>query len=176
MLRVSAYLFSLVLALSLGGLTAGCALDKIPEETQQQAQTTQTTSTPAPDASGGSGDTPAYTDLPTNPSVPSNPSGTSRQLWYFGYKDYDRTFRVRWPTYFSTTMGIGSGSYTMIDGQRAKFRSYDTDHGAKRPSYTISGPKSRFSGDVICILYTSSGTPVAWFRTDAGATRQGRLP
>lgn len=121
--------------------------------------------------------TPSSTNaLPTNPTIPANPSGTSAQLWYFGYKSYDNTFRIRWPTHFATALGVGSGSYTTVNGQTARFRSFDTDNGAKRPSYTISGPKSRFSGTVTCILYSSRGQALAWFKANSQATTQGRLP
>lgn len=113
--------------------------------------------------------------LPTNPSIPN--SGSSREQWYFGYKSYDGTFRIRWPTYFATTYGVGPGSYNTVNGQRATFRSFDVDNGARRPSYTIPGPSSRFRGEVTCILYSSSGTALGWFRTNYGGSRtSGSLP
>lgn len=147
-------------------LFVGCTVD----ETDSSSSTGGGSSSDAP------ANPPSYTDLPSNPSVPANPSGTSRQLWYFGYKSYDNTFRIRWPTYFATDLGVGPGSFNLVDGQRAEFRSFDTDNNSKRPSYTIPGPKSRFSGSVICILFSAGGTPLAWFEANAGATTQGSLP
>ncbi len=119
---------------------------------------------------------PSLETLPSNPSVPPTPEGSSAELWYFGYKDYDNTFRIRWPTYFAVSLGVGEGSYTLVNGERARFRSFDTDHGAKRPSYTMPGPSGRLNGTVTCVLYSHSGVALAWFRTTAGATTQGRLP
>jgi hypothetical protein len=135
------------------------------------------------------GITPATPTNPTTPSdpasptpsdpvaLPDNPQVSGRgQQWYFGYKSYDNTFRIRWPTYFATSLGVGSGSYTLVDGQVAGFRGYDTDNNSKRPSYTTPGPKSRFSGVVTCVLYSSSGQALGWFKADAGGTSQGNLP
>ncbi len=117
---------------------------------------------------GGGGGTVDTSNLPTNPKV----SGS----WYFGYKSYDGTYRIRWPTYFATSMGFGPGSYTLVNGQKATFRSYDTDNGQKRPSYTISGPSSRFNGQALCVLVSASDQPVAWFTCNADATTSGSLP
>ncbi len=115
-------------------------------------------------------------NLPANPVI-DNPSGRSAQMWYFGYKDYDRTFRIRWPTYFTTARGVGPGSYTLVNGERAEFRSYDTDRGAQRASYTIAGPENRFTGEVLCVLYSADGQALGWFRTVHGAAdNQGSLP
>jgi hypothetical protein len=125
------------------------------------------------DNSGGatSGGAPSPGDLPDNPPV----SGRG-QSWYFGYKSYDNTFRIRWPTYFATALGVGPGSYTLVEGQQADFRGYDTDNGSKRPSYTIRGPSSRFSGVVTCVLYSAGGEALGWFQANAEATTQGTLP
>ncbi len=150
--------------------STGCSLDDSSDNSGESA------SAAGEGAESSALSTPAYTDLPNNPSIPANPSGTSRQLWYFGYKSYDNTFRIRWPTHFATSMGVGPGSYTMVDGQRASFRSFDTDYGAKRPSYTIRGPKNRFRGDVLCILYSEDGRALGWFVANADVTSQGRLP
>ncbi len=120
-------------------------------------------------------ETPAYDDLPSNPPVPATRAGTHDQNWYFAYKSYDNTFRIRWPTYFYTAHRLGQGSYTLANGQRAAFRSYDTDGGAMRPSYTIPGPSSRFSGEVLCLLYNARGELLAWFVTPASGGH-GRLP
>lgn len=129
---------------------------------------------------GGSGNPngviPGPEDLPANPAVPANPSGSSAQLWYFGYKSYDNTFRIRFPTYFATALGVGPGSYTLVNGQNARFRGFDTDHRARRPSYTIPGPKSRFSGIVTCILYSAEAKALGWFTAPAHSTTQGSLP
>ncbi len=123
------------------------------------------------------GEAPEGTDLPSNPAVPRSTGASRDQEWYFAYKSYDNTFRIRWPTYFYTVHRVGEGSYTLVNGQRARFRSYWRDGGptAIRPSYTIPGPQSRFSGQVLCVLYSASGEPLAWFVTPAGGGR-GHLP
>lgn len=113
--------------------------------------------------------------LPTNPSVPPNPEGTSAELWTFTFKTYDGTFRIRWPSYFANSLGVGEGSYTLVNGENARFRSFDTDHGANRPSYTMPGPASRLSGTVTCVLFSRQGVALAWFQTPAGGGG-GRLP
>jgi hypothetical protein len=166
-------LFTAVAAMAAAFLATGCEfttednLGTVSLADLQGVTSTNNPSTPSPTNS---------VVLPTNPTIPANPSGSSAQLWYFGYKSYDNTFRIRWPTYFATALGVGKGSYTMVAGQKAGFRSYDTDNGAKRPSYTIDGPKSRFSGTVTCILYSSHGQALAWFKANSQATTQGRLP
>jgi hypothetical protein len=159
----------LVLVLSGFVFIVGCSFDDtLPPEDVAIAS-------PASDTAGS--DFVPYTNLPNNPSVPANPSGTSRQLWYFGYKSYDNTYRIRWPTYFATQLNMGPGSYTTVNGERAPFRSYDTDNNSKRPSYTIPAARgTRFSGEVLCILYTQNNEPVAWFKTSASGVTQGRLP
>ncbi len=123
--------------------------------------------TPAPPPSG---------DLPTNPQIPASTPGSNDQLWYFSFKTHDNTYRIRWPTYFYTVYRLGSGSYTLCNGLRANFRSYDTDNGAMRPSYSLPGPASRLSGRVICVLYAADGTALAWFATNATGINQGTLP
>ena len=115
---------------------------------------------------------------PTNPSIPPSPSNAPRmQQWYFTYKSYDNTFRVRWPTYFYTEHNVGQGSYTMINGNRAVFRNHWVDDGrSTRPSYTLPGPASRLSGRVTCVLHDKNGNALAWFQTSASGTTSGRLP
>jgi len=114
--------------------------------------------------------------LPTNPALPPNTAGTNDQRWYFGWKDHDGTFRMRWPTYFWTKHAVGAGSYVLVNELRAEFRSYDTDGGAKRPSYSLPGPRSRVTGEVLCVLVSKDGERLAWFRTRSDATTQGDLP
>jgi hypothetical protein len=110
-------------------------------------------------------------------SLPNNPDVSGRcQQWYFGYKSYDNSYRIRWSNYFATDLGLGPGSYCTVNGEVATFRSYDTDNGCKRPSYTTRGPSSRFNGEVTCILYTPSGQAVGWFKANGDATTQGMLP
>lgn len=114
--------------------------------------------------------------LPRNPSVPASRDNSSAQDWYFHYKSSDNTFRIRWPTYFYTEYDIGPGSYTLVDGEVAEFRSYDTDRGGHRPSYTIPGPRTRFEGEVLCVLVAPSGERLAWFVAPAEGRSAGRLP
>lgn len=112
--------------------------------------------------------------LPVNLPVPDNPSGTRKELWSFAKKTYDSTYRIRWPSYFANFMGIGKGSYTMVNGHKAAFRSFDTDAGAKRPSYTM--PVRDLGSPVLCVLHDSQGAAIAWFQTPDAGTRNGRLP
>lgn len=119
---------------------------------------------------------PPSADLPTNPQIPASTPGSNDQLWYFSYKTHDNTFRIRWPTYFYTVHRVGPGSYTLVNGLRANFRSYDTDYGAMRPSYSLPGPFSRLPSTVICVLYTSGGQALAWFSTKTSGINQGTLP
>jgi hypothetical protein len=116
---------------------------------------------------------PAAESLPVNPPIPDNPAGTSAQLYYFNFKSYDNTFRIRWPSYFATDLGVGPGSYVMVNDQRAEFRSFDKDSGAQRPSYTMPGPESRLSAPYRCILHAADGRVIAWFETPV--YKQGRL-
>jgi hypothetical protein len=165
---------SLVLFLSGFVIVAGCSFDDTlpPEDVEVDIPASDTAGS---DTAGS--DFVPYTDLPNNPSVPANPSGTSRQLWYFGYKSYDNTYRIRWPTYFATELNIGPGSYTTVNGERARFRSFDTDNNSNRPSYTIPAQRgTRFRGEVLCILYNKNDQPIAWFRTSASGRSQGSLP
>ncbi len=114
--------------------------------------------------------------LPTNPQIPESTPGTYDQHYYFSYKAHDNTFRIRWPTFFYTAYGVGKGSYTVVNGYQATFRSYDTDGGAMRPSYSLPGPSSRLSGRVTCILVAADGTPLGWFSCSATGINIGRLP
>lgn len=118
-------------------------------------------------------DAPTPEGLPVNPPVPDNPTGTRMELWSFAKKTYDNTYRIRWPSYFANYVGVGKGSFCMVNGHRAEFRSYDTDAGAKRPSYTM--PVRELGSPVLCILHDATG-PIAWFSTPDTATRNGKLP
>lgn len=161
------------------GFSVGCVYDNTSESSESDPEPVVEAAPGTEQGSEGTSDDvrAPFTDLPVNPPVPGNPSGTRMQLWYFAYKSYDNTFRIRWPTYFYTEYGVGPGSYTLVDGQRAEFRNHWTDDGVStRPSYTIRGPQSRFSGEVLCILYDRRGNALAWFTTRAPGTTQGRLP
>ena len=107
----------------------------------------------------------------TNPAVPDGPGRV--QEWYWARKDYDGSFRVRWPTYFADV--AGNGSYTMINEHRAEFRGYWTDQPeARRPSYTM--PIRDLPSEVLCVLYSSEDKPLAWFRTATVGAHRGTLP
>ncbi len=117
---------------------------------------------------------PAKPELPTNPQTPPDLEGSISEQWSFSRKDYDNTWRVRWPTYFYTAHKVGQGSYCTVNGDRAEFRSYDKDHGAYRPSYTM--PQSiPVALPATCILYDREGNALAWFITDSH-NKRGRLP
>ena len=108
--------------------------------------------------------------LPTNPQTGPDLPGSRSEQWSLSRKDYDQTWRIRWPSTFAY---LGAGSYCTANGNRADFRSYDTDHGARRPSYTL--PLSTpLSNPVRCILYAQDGQAVAWF--DGSVNASGRLP
>lgn len=175
MTRVLALTRAVLAAVAAGFLSAGCEFGSAEENegtvTINELQGIPTTPTPTggDTGNGGSGGgTVDTSNLPPNPQV----SGS----WYFAYKSYDGTYRIRWPTYFATSMGLGPGSYTLVNGQKATFRGYDTDGGKKRPSYTISGPSSRFNGTALCVLVTPADQPVAWFTCNADVTSSGSLP
>lgn len=124
-----------------------------------------------------SGESKSRGGLPENPTLDVR-DGDAKQMWSFGYKRYDSTFRVRWPTYFATDLGIGPGSYNMINNERAEFRSFDYDDGAQRPSYTMPGPSYRLgdtSTELTCVLYSSDGQALAWFKTHVPADGAGML-
>lgn len=118
---------------------------------------------------GGGGDD--GNGLPKNPEIPGY--GTSaRQRWHFIYKDYDHSWRIRWPTYFADKLGDPAASWCTVNGERAPFRNFDTDHG-KRASYRLPGPRRRLSGPVICILYSSDGKALGWFQATAPGPDSG---
>jgi hypothetical protein len=108
-----------------------------------------------------------------NPTIPPNPQGRV-QLFSLTYKEYDDTWRPRWPTYFATDLNIGPGSFTLINGVRLEFRSFDVDEGAKRPSYTVSG-KNVVTFPAKCKLYNSDGVKVGEI-TVSGPVTESRLP
>ena len=107
-------------------------------------------------------------DLPTNPVCPENGMA---EMWTFLKKDYDQSWRVRFPTFFANS--CGHASYCVVGGIRFNFRSYDTDGGARRPSYQYPQVKLQFP--VLCVLHDDSGAAVAWFKA-SGADSSGRLP
>ena len=109
--------------------------------------------------------------LPKNPSIPGYGTSAS-QRWHFLYKDYDHTWRIRWPTYFADKLGNPKESWCTVNGERAPFRSFDTDNG-ERASYTLPGPRRRLSGPVICILYSSDGKALGWFQAIAPGPDSG---
>jgi hypothetical protein len=117
--------------------------------------------------SGCESDDDSSSGLPKNPALDGS---SSRQVWSFGYKEFDHTFRIRWPSYFATDLGVGPGSYTTVNGERAEFRNYDTDNGGRRASYTMPGPSSRLGPvgtEITCVLHSSDGTALGWFKTGA---------
>jgi len=135
------------------------------------------------DDDGGDSSSPAAS--PSASSVGENPQigASSGQSWSFGYKEYDQTFRIRWPSYFATDLGVGPGSYCLVNGEVARFRSYDTDEGSKRPSYTLPGPSDRFGAagtELTIVLHSAGGEPLAWFKTrvqgEGAGMISGRLP
>jgi len=96
--------------------------------------------------------------LPKNPSIPGYGTSAS-QRWHFLYKDYDHTWRIRWPTYFADKLGNPKESWCTVNGERA--------------SYTLPGPRRRLSGPVICILYSSDGKALGWFQAIAPGPDSG---
>jgi len=112
-------------------------------------------------------DEPAGSELPVNPPIPANPEGSYAQSFEIMHKEYDNSWRVRWPSAFAPF--AGPGSYTMLDGTyRAEFRSWDTDHGANRPSYTMPYGAWDGRGEVMAILYDAGGVARGWVRWTAG--------
>ena len=114
-------------------------------------------------------DAPPTPVLPVNPDTPENLPNSSSEMWYFGAKP-DGTFRIRWPT----SLPVTEDSFCTVNGVRAKFRSWDKDHGARRASYTVA--QFQIQGTVTNVLFNGAGVGVAWFSTEDTATRQGRLP
>lgn len=128
--------------------------------------------------SSDSGESKSRDGLPENPKLEVR-EGSSRELWMFAYKDYDNTFRIRWPSHFANSLGVGPGSYNLINGERAEFRSFDTDHGSNRASYSLPGPFRRIGEGVemTCVLYSAEGVALAWFKTySTNGSVQGPLP
>jgi len=129
------------------------------------------------DSSSSSSDSQTEGALPKNPTL-DDQAGDTKQMWSFGYKDYDHTFRLRWPTYFATDLGVGPGSYNTVNGERAEFRGFDYDDGAQRASYTLPGPSYRLcdtSTELTCVLYSADGQALAWFKTYVPAEGEGML-
>lgn len=113
--------------------------------------------------------------LPENPATPPDLPGSISEHWTIGPKEYDSTWRIRWPTTFARSpFNLGHGSYCTCNGARAQFRSYDTDNQSKRPSYTmpLSVP---LQAPVTCILFDSAGNAVGWFKAEATRDK-GHLP
>ena len=111
--------------------------------------------------------------LPKNPATGPDVPNSISEHWSFGAKEHDQTWRVRWPSYFAR-QGIGSSSYCTVNGFKAHFRSYDVDHGSKRPSYTM--PLSiGLVAPITCILYDNSGVAIGWFKCN-GLSGKDRLP
>lgn len=114
--------------------------------------------------------------LPVNPEIAPDPLVGRGEMWDFSIKTWDQSFRIRWPsTLGRAPHGIGPGSWVIVnDLHRAEFRSFDTDHGAMRPSYTMP-LTTPVEYPATAILYAADGTRIAWFRTE-GPNRSGRLP
>ena len=113
-------------------------------------------------------------DLPVNPDTGADLPNSISEQWSFGTKEYDQTWRIRFPSHFANKMGIGPGSYCMANDNRAEFRSFDADNGSKRPSYTMS-LSIKLNAPVTCILYDKDGKAVGWFKCE-GLSGRGRLP
>ncbi len=120
--------------------------------------------------------------LPVNPAVPENPEGTSAELFYWGPKAHQKpaNWRIRWPSHFARALGVGPGSWSVVwpaagEARRAEFRSFDTDHGARRPSYTMPLEPVP-EAPVRVVLHGSDGRALGWFGVEDLKRRQGRLP
>jgi hypothetical protein len=117
--------------------------------------------------------------LPTNPATPPDIPGSSSEKWYFGPKLHQSppTYRVRWPSMFAKQTGNGSYTVAWWDGVsvKAPWRAFDTDNGARRPSYNL-GVDPRPVPPVTLVLHSPDGTALAWFRVESLDRQQGRLP
>ncbi len=111
------------------------------------------------------------TDAPKLPRNPLIPEGGMAESWSLLMKDSEPKWRVRWPTLFSNV--CGSKSFCTLNGHVLAFRSYDTDNGAKRPSYQRNSEP--VSGPFLCVLYNDAGAAIAWFKAKAFG-QSGRLP
>lgn len=115
--------------------------------------------------------------LPVNPATPEDIPGSKSEQWTFTTKDYDQSYRIRWPTTLSNEpYNLGAGSYVMVNGMRAEFRSYDGDGGAKRASYTMALSVVIPGRPITNIVYKADGVALAWFVTPDTLNRSGRLP
>jgi len=112
--------------------------------------------------------------LPTNPAIAPDPAEGRGERWDLARKDYDQTWRVRWPSTLAREHGVGPGSWCEVNGARAQFRSFDTDSGAKRPSYTMP-LATPITFPATAILYKPDGTALAYFIAP-GPNTNGRLP
>jgi len=112
--------------------------------------------------------------LPTNPTVPADKPKSLSESWSFRIKAYDNSYRIRWPSYFTDTLGIRAGSWTMVNGRRAEYRGQDLDNESNRPSYQLS-QRPPLEGRIRCILHAADGRAVGWFETDL-ADGDGKLP
>lgn len=122
---------------------------------------------------------PTQPTLPENPATPPDIPGSNSEKWYFGPKLHQPvpTYRVRWPT--TLAKQTGNGSYTVAWWQgasvKAVWRAFDTDNGARRPSYNLAADP-RPVAPVTFVLHSPDGTALAWFRVESLARQQGRLP
>jgi len=110
--------------------------------------------------------------LPVNPAIPAS-SGRAQEA-YFARKNYDKSYRIRFPT--ALQQHGGTGSYVMVNGYRAEFRGWWTDEpGAKRPSYTmpIGGG---IQAPVTCVLHSADGVARAYFIAGNAERWRGRIP
>lgn len=112
--------------------------------------------------------------LPTNPDIgPDKPNSISEHFT-LSRKSYDNTYRIRWPSFFATGVGIGAGSYCMVGEHKARFRSYDTDNESKRPSYTLP-LDIELKPPFMCVLHDERGKAIAWYDVTI-IPEKGRLP
>lgn len=112
--------------------------------------------------------------LGKNPWCPESPAGTRNEEFYFNWKDADNLFKVSWPAYLERKYKVGRGWTVKVNGVDGWFRSRDSLTG--KPAFNCEGPKDRFSGEVICVLYKPDATEFAWFKIPSATRTLGRLP
>lgn len=103
------------------------------------------------------------TDLPQNPNTGLNKPGSISESFSVKKKSYDSTYRITWPSYFRTQMGLGESSICTANGYAAQWKGIDDDNESSRPKYSL--PLSvNLEGDVLFLLYDKDGRAVAWIK------------
>jgi hypothetical protein len=131
-----------------------------PDKPPEEPDTTETPDTP---------DTPPDepdSDLPQNPKTGTNLPNSISEYFTAKKKDYDKSYRISWPSYFSNHMGVGGGSYCTANGLKLRYRNQDKDHGANRPKYQIPQEAIDLNKEILYILYDNSGQTVGWIKTN----------